>query len=814
MTEDKSPLYFYLFFIEGIVLSYLYIFFPLTVLFFLIVQFLLLVLKPKSIGESCAKFKSLQTLPHHCYNFISGYGLKNDKRALLLLIVLSASFLYGSVAFHREFNNKIDKELMLFQKGREAPTIHSRVHLIDLPRQSDYGFLYECNLEGLEDFKDVKMYFFSPVALEPGCAYEGDISLRVRLPRRNPGEYLKKTIITIYPEGEMVKTTDHTLLSYIQRLRWRVYRYFSENFDKDTSSLLSAIVIGHRGGNRELYRAYSTTGIAHLMSVSGTHFGLFTITAFFMVRMFAFLIPYKKLLRLTGRISLKELELLLILPVIVFYLLLSGMRIPAIRAFIMINLFILGVFIGRRGSWLTTLLFACFVILIINPAAIVEASMQLSFMAVFSIGLGIELSSTYVGKAKKKPSRIALNFLVITVSAFLGTLPLTLYYFHSLSSFSVFTNMVITPLVCFILLPLSLFSTVVYMLSGIFPLTGIIGATAELINNTVVSLSEVSFSSIRFHGFPFVFVLLIYVMAFSIIKRRKYLFYLSTGFFITAAIISFSISRISYPVVTFLDVGQGDSAVIENSDGRTIVIDTGNTGREVLDYLSYRGKGSIDVLVLSHADRDHTGGLWNILKNINVSSVWDNGLMVYRPDIERITSHVSLKAGDVIAFPEGRFEILHPHSRYHPLFGDDENNYSLVLRYVSYGYSVLFTGDIGSDAEESITELPVNLKTDVLKVAHHGSYTSSTEYFLKAVSPLVSIISVGANNIYGHPNSSTLKRLAGTEILRTDRDGAVRVFSDSNTVQFRAFKNSMLSPVRFSDYRGEFENLKRIFMFW
>jgi competence protein ComEC len=786
MINDKRPLYFYIVFIEGIVLSYLYIFFPFTVCFFLIVQLLL-------------------------------FFLRKDKRALSLLIILSISFLYGSVAFHKEFNGNTDKELMKFQKGKESLTIHGRVHLIDLPRQRDYGFLYECDVEGFEDFKGVKMkmYFFSPVALEPGYVYEGDISLRVRLPRRNPGEYLTKTVITIYPEGEMVKTKDHTLLSYIQRLRWRVYRYFSENFDKDTSALLSAIVIGHRGGSAELYRAYSITGLAHLMSVSGTHFGLFTLTAFFIVRVVSFLIPYKKLIRLTGRISLKEIELLLILPVIVFYLLLSGMRIPAIRAFVMINLFILGVFLGRRGTWVTTLLFACFVILIINPTAIVEASMQLSFMAVFSIGLGIELSSTYMGKVKKNSViRIALNFLVITVSAFLGTLPLTLYYFHSFSSLSIFTNIVMTPLVCFILLPLSLFSTVVYMLSGIFPLTGIVGEISELINNAVVSLSEISFSFFRFHGFPFVFVFLSYVMAFSIIKRKKTVFYLSTVFFITAFLISFSISRFPYPVVTFLDVGQGDSAVIENSDGRTIVIDTGNTGRELLNYLAYRGKGSIDALVLSHAGRDHAGGLWNILKNINVSAVWDNGLIIYRPDIEKITSHVSLKAGDIISFSGGRVDILHPHKRYHPLFGDSENNYSLVLRYVAEGYSVLFTGDIEGDAEESITDLPVNLKTDVLKVAHHGSYTSSTEYFLKAVSPVLAVISVGANNIYGHPHSSTLKRLAGTEILRTDRDGAIRVFSDDNTVGFRTFKDSMISPVKVPDYKGEFENLKRIFIFW
>ncbi len=756
-----------------------------------------------------------KTLPYHCYKFISGYGLKNDKKALLLLIILSISFLYGSVAFHKEFNSKIDKELTSFQRDKDALTIHGRVHLIDLPRQTDYGFLYECNLEGFAGFKGMKMYFFSPMALEPGCVYEGDISLRVRLPRKNPGEYLKKTVITIYPEGEMVKTKDHTLLSYIQRLRWRVYRYFSENFDKDISSLLSAIVIGHRGGSNELYRAYSITGLAHLMSVSGTHFGLFTLAAFFVVRMLAFLIPYKKLIRLTGRISLKEMELLLILPVIVFYLLLSGMRIPAIRAFIMINLFILGVFLGRRGSWLTTLLFACFVILLINPAAIVEASMQLSFMAVFSIGLGMELSSAYIGKIERNSFiRISLNFLVITVSAFLGTLPLTLYYFHSLSSLSVFTNVVITPIVCFILLPLSLFSTVVYMVSGIFPLAGIVGTTAEWINNAVVSLSEMPFSSFGFHGFPFVFVFLSYVIAFSAIKRKKHLLYISTASFIMSVIISFSISRFTYPVVTFLDVGQGDSAVIENSDGRTIVIDTGNTGREVLNYLSYRGKGSIDALALSHAGRDHAGGLWNILKNIKVSSVWDNGLIIYSPDIERITSHVSLKAGDVLDFTGGRIEILHPHRRYHPLFGDDENNYSLVLRYVADGYSVLFTGDIERNAEESITELPVNLKTDVLKVAHHGSYTSSTEYFLKAVRPVLAIISVGANNIYGHPHSSTLRRLSGTEILRTDRDGAIRVFSDNNTIQFRTFKDSMISPVKVPDYRGEFENLKRIFMLW
>lgn len=782
MVDQRGALCFYIFFIEGISLSYLFRFFPDGVLLFLILQILFIFLRKK-------------------------------KSLFYLSFVLPLAFLYGVLSF----SSRVDQgeyERLAASFNRDTAAYH-RVSIVNLPVQTEYGFLYECDADHLKSIKGVKKYFFSAVAIEPGYAYEGYVRTSVRAPRRNPGEHLRSPVINIHPEGEMLKYRARGLLSQVQRLRWRVYRFLHERYNRDTASLLSAIVLGHRGTNRELYTAYARTGLAHLMSVSGTHFGLFTIVAFFIVRAFAMLLPYRMLIRLTRRLSLKETGLLLILPVLLFYLLLSGMRIPAIRAFVMINLFIAGVFLGRRGSWLVTVLFAGFLILLLNPAAIVEPSMQLSFVAVLSIGFAMEYASRYTERiGKSKVLRILFHFTVITVSAFAGTLPLSLYYFHGTSSIGIVANILITPVVCFILLPLGIFSTIVFLLSGYFPMAELIGTLSGMINNVVISLSGLSFSFLRTGGFPFLFVPLAYLIGISLLRGWKRLLQLSLLTLVIAVIVTYGANRVNYPIVTFLDVGQGDSAVIETDTGRTIVIDTGHSGREVLQYLTYRGKDRIDALVLSHAGGDHAGGLWNILKQMRVSELWDNGLILYKPDIERLTVHRRLRAGDIMRYPGGRFEVLHPYEGYYCTRGDEENNSSLVLRYVNEKFSVLFTGDVEADAEETIMAMHLPLKADILKVAHHGSHTSTTGGFLKRVRPALAVISVGADNMYGHPHPETLDKLAGLTTLRTDRDGAIRVYSAGDTIRYSTYSDAMIRPVGLWDFPGEIRNLKRIFTYW
>ena len=246
--------------------------------------------------------------------------------------------------------------------------------------------------------------------------------------------------------------------------------------------------------------------------------------------------------------------------------------------------------------------------------------------------------------------------------------------------------------------------------------------------------------------------------------------------------------------VSFVDVGQGDAALIDLPDGSLALVDTGQGGRhpasrELRALLSARRRSRIDVLVITHGHPDHYGGLGELLDEVAVGEIWVNGqLLVEERDgaMETLLSK-ALDRGIRLQFPSelcatthefggAEIEVLWPCPRYDPRL--DLNDNSMTLR-LSYGrHSFLLTGDLEAEAERALLAQGRVLSADVLKVAHHGSRTSTSKRFLMAVRPALAVISSGAGNRYGHPSPIVLGRLrdAGVDVLRTDRGGGV-IFS-------------------------------------
>ena len=255
--------------------------------------------------------------------------------------------------------------------------------------------------------------------------------------------------------------------------------------------------------------------------------------------------------------------------------------------------------------------------------------------------------------------------------------------------------------------------------------------------------------------------------------------------------------------VHFLDVGQGDSILIEH-DKKSMLIDAGesNQGEVVSDYLKDQGISTLDYVVATHPHSDHIGGMKDVLNNFKVEHFIDSGFPHTSKTYENMLTTIDTKnipfevaqAGQKIDFdPAVDIEVLNPSSTY----SDELNENSIVLK-VTYGEtSFLLMGDAGLETEERMMKAGNDLDSDILKVGHHASRSGSGATFISAVSPDISVIEVGAGNDYGHPHTEILERLQiASKVYRTDMDGTVTVTTDGSTYTVTTQKTGLKEEAR------------------
>lgn len=460
----------------------------------------------------------------------------------------------------------------------------------------------------------------------------------------------------------------------------------------------------------------------------------------------------------------------------------------------MISLVCLGQMIYQRHEWLNSIALAALVILLVNPLYLWSAGFQLSFLSVLGIYVGarvIPKGHTWYGKIGE--------MMGISFFASLFGMPVAAYHFYYISTVSVLANLVILPLSGILLgcTMLAALSGMIFLPLGVF-LAGPVYVIFQIYEKVCQMVTMIPYSYVAVGKPPVIGILCFYGLVCLIcFYRPQRRFCVGTAVCTSLLLVMLMGNRLLWHrnTLAFLNVGQGDCAVLTTYDHRAIVIDGGgkynkelgeNTGVTILEpYLASKGVTQIDAVFLSHLDGDHSTGILELLDDMPVEGIYVSAMKAADAQMDEQLQEIveknqislyTMKHGDMIhSTALGEMKCLFP--IYEDQAAESENERSLVLRYAYGDTSVLFTGDLEAKEELLLERNNLIEETDILKVSHHGSKTASTESFLQALTPDTAVISCGANNLYGHPHKEVLERLSacGAEILRTDEMGSIVV---------------------------------------
>jgi competence protein ComEC len=626
----------------------------------------------------------------------------------------------------------------------------------------------------------------------------------------------------LYPRIEVLDTGQgFAPLAWIYSLRGRLAQTLAEVLPEPQASLAQGIVLGIRGNIPEdLNNDFTRSGTAHLLAISGFNLSI----------MAGVLLSIG--LWLLGRRH--YLYVWLALGAIWLYTLITGMSPPVVRGAIMVSLFLLAEALGRQRSAMVALTFAAAVMVGISPYILGDASFQLSFLAMAGLIFiypilrepGRRITAAWLGDEGTLVSIV--NISVDTLSACLGAIiavwPLVAYYFGIFS--------LVGPLATFLATPALTVIIVTGALTGILGLASLMAAQVmswlawpflSYMMLVVSGLAAPSLSSVEVGSISPAFIVGYYVVLAAAIwlhsrwKKLRSLISGAAGVMKAGMSLPFGISRnirwiivpllllaalVSYTAATmpddelhvsFLDVGEGDAIFIQKGNQQVLI--DGGPGPQAIDLgLSRRmpfWDRTIDLLVLTHPHSDHLAGLVEVLRRYRVGQVLYPALDYQSPLYDewlRLIAESGVKstvacAGQRVALCDGAImEVLNP--PVNPLSGSesDLDNNSIVLHLRDGKVSFLLAADIMRDTEWELVRERADLSGTVLKVAHHGSDTSTTPEFLAVVNPEVAVISVGADNKFGLPSGEVISRLEEKigrgNIYRTDKYGTIDFITD------------------------------------
>ena len=645
---------------------------------------------------------------------------------------------------------------------------------------SDFSYEtgYGTGLEGHTEIDGkqyrIRAYLDEEMLLSPGDRVEGVFQLRLTIPGddshstyyQGNGIFLfayQQDEITVHPANQI------PVRYFPAQLRQKIMACLDEVFPKDTVSFAKALLLGYTNElDYETDTAFKISGIRHIVAVSGLHVSML----------------YSLICTLTGR--KRFLSALAGIPVLLLFAAVAGFTPSVNRACVMVCLMMLSQLFDREYDPATALSFAVLVMLMFNPMAVTSVSLQLSSLCVAGILLFQKRISSWLQsklpKRKGIPGKLQGLFcgsISVTVSSMSLVTPLSAAYFGTVSLVSILTNLLTLWAVSLVFSGMAAVC-LLYLISPALSaaLAGILSWPIRYVLVTAKILSSVPLAAV-YTGSLFVVGWLIFVYlllaVFCLKKGRKPGIHICLGIIglCAALLMSWILPMTASTRITMLDVGQGQ-AILLQSQGKIFLVDCGGDSDEeaadaVAETLLSQGISRLDGVILTHYDRDHSGGLAYLLSRVDTD-------LLFLPDT-RNEYEIPQTEGSVIHV----WEDLHltfgdaALTIYGPVYSGLNNENSLCVLFDTRMCDILITGDRSAFGERMLLRRRKLPDADILVAGHHGAADSVSEELLRAVKPETVLISVAQDNRYDHPSETVLQRLEqfGCEVRRTDLEGTI-----------------------------------------